>query len=164
MVDILLLQTVSIAIASAGVFVAAIYYILQLRNQTRMRQTDMLWRIYSSLNSKEFQEAGMKVMSLQSRDYSDFVKKHGEFFSGSPVSIALQTVGNLYEGVGLLLRRQLVDAELVYEFLGAPPIWEKMKPIIEGARQQYDMPKLGEWCEYLYNEMKKREQAGVKSG
>jgi hypothetical protein len=36
MVDI---QTVSIAIASAGVFLAAIYYILQIRHQTRIRQT-----------------------------------------------------------------------------------------------------------------------------
>jgi len=35
MVDI---QTVSIVIASAGVFVAAIYYILQIRHQTRKRR------------------------------------------------------------------------------------------------------------------------------
>jgi len=34
MVDI---QTVSIAIASAGVFAAAVYYILQLKHQTKIR-------------------------------------------------------------------------------------------------------------------------------
>jgi hypothetical protein len=39
-----------------------------------------------------------------------------------------------------------------------------MKMIVEGTRQQYNTPKLFEWFEYLYNEMKKREQAGVKNG
>lgn len=36
------IQTVSIVIASAGVFVAVIYYILQVRHQTRLRQTDLV--------------------------------------------------------------------------------------------------------------------------
>ena len=35
MIDI---QTISIAIASAGVFVAAIYYILQIRHQSKVRR------------------------------------------------------------------------------------------------------------------------------
>jgi hypothetical protein len=40
MVGILLLQIAFIAIASAGVFIAAVYYILQLRHQSKMRQTE----------------------------------------------------------------------------------------------------------------------------
>jgi hypothetical protein len=63
-VDILLLQTVSIAIASAGVFVAAVYYILQIRHQTKIRQTDLVIRLYSTYGSKEFQEAWATVREL----------------------------------------------------------------------------------------------------
>lgn len=48
MVDV---QTVSIAIASAGVFVAAIYYMLQLRHQSKMRKTEMVMRLYSAWQS-----------------------------------------------------------------------------------------------------------------
>jgi len=33
-----------------------------------------------------------------------------------------------------------------------------MKPIAEGMRKQYNQPDWYEWFEYLYNEMKKREQ------
>jgi len=44
MVDV---QTVSIAVASAGVFAAAIYYILQLKHQSKVRQTDLLVRLFS---------------------------------------------------------------------------------------------------------------------
>jgi len=35
------IQTISIAIASTGVFLAAIYYIFQIRHQTRIRQTEI---------------------------------------------------------------------------------------------------------------------------
>ena len=38
MVDI---QTVSIVVASTGVFAAAVYYIFQLRHQTKARQTEI---------------------------------------------------------------------------------------------------------------------------
>jgi hypothetical protein len=52
MVDI---QTISIAIASAGVLLAAIYYVLQIKHQTRLRQTDMVMRLYTTFGSTEFQ-------------------------------------------------------------------------------------------------------------
>ena len=44
-VDIMLLQTISIAIASAGVFLAAIYYIFQIRHQDKMRHLDLFMRL-----------------------------------------------------------------------------------------------------------------------
>lgn len=159
MVDI---QTVSIVIASAGLFAAAVYYILQLRHQTRMRQTDVFWRIYSSFNSKEFLEAWTKIFNLEFRDYNDFVKKYGLPFSGTPVSIAIGMVGNLFEGAGFLLHRRLLDFELACEVLPISMTWEKMKSIVEGTRQQYNFPTLYEWFEYLYNEVKKREQQKAK--
>jgi len=162
MVDI---PTISIVVATASVVAGVIYYSFQLRHQTRMRQTDVFWRIYSSFNSKEFLEAWMKMFNLEFGDYNDFVKKYGLPFSGKPVSIAVGMVGNLFEGAGFLLHKRLLDFELAYEVLPISMTWEKMKSIVEGIRQQYNMPKLFEWFEYLYNEMKKREKRrGVKSG
>jgi len=66
MVDI---QTVSIVIASAGVFAAAMYYILQIRHQSKLRQTDLAMRLYSTWQSKEFSEATLKVWNLKFKDY-----------------------------------------------------------------------------------------------
>lgn len=62
MVDI---QTVSIAIASAGVFAASIYYILQIRHQNRMRQTDLVMKLYSQFNSFEFQKVWYEVLKRE---------------------------------------------------------------------------------------------------
>jgi hypothetical protein len=39
-----------------------------------------------------------------------------------------------------------------------------LKPIVEGERKDYNQPRSLEWFEYLYNEMKKREQVGVSHG
>ena len=61
MVDI---STVSIVVASAGVFAAAIYYILQIRHQTKLRQTEMVMRLYATFGSAEFQNAYQKTMLL----------------------------------------------------------------------------------------------------
>lgn len=68
-------------------------------------------------------------------------------------------VGGLYEGIGLLLHKQLIDLEIAAEFLPIRPYWEKMKPLVEGVRQRYEAPHLFEWFEYFYNEARKYYQA-----
>jgi hypothetical protein len=41
--------------------------------------------------------------------------------------------------------------------------WEKIKPLVDGLRKEYQGPRYYEWFEYLYEEMKKREKAGGKN-
>ena len=157
-VDILLLQTVSIAIASAGVFAAAIYYILQLRHQAKTRQTDLLMRLYSIWESDDMQKAAWAVMELEYEDYNDYVKKYGT--SSTSHNVKIWRVGWFFNGIGVLVQSQLADIKLVDKLFGFMVIWlwEIMKPMVEGARKQFKVPKSLEWFEYLYNEMKKREQ------
>ena len=80
MVDV---QTISITVASAGVFAAAIYYILQIRHQSKVRQSDLIIRLYSFYNSEAYQKAVARVLALDYRDYDDFVKKYGSVPSPS---------------------------------------------------------------------------------
>lgn len=158
MVDILLLQTVSIAIASAGVFVAAIYYVLQIRHQTKMRQTDLLVRLFSMTMTKDFAEAWEKVMGEREiLDYRDYWKKYG--------FVEIDELFWFFEQLGRLLQKGLIDIDLLPIPYGQVKMfWEKMEPLKEGAREYFNEPKLGHGFEYLYNEMKKREKAGVKNG
>jgi hypothetical protein len=169
MVDI---QTVSIAIASAGVFAAAIYYILQIRHQSKVRQTDLLLRIYSTFGTEEFQKALTKTFNMEFKDYNDFVKKYSSptGFLEKPESIGMGTVNILFEEIGVLLSRKLIDLGLVDDLFGyvAIVVWEKIKPAVEGWRKQFQIPRSLQQFEYLYNELKKREQKlqqkGVKNG
>ena len=166
-VDILLLQTVSIAIASAGVFAAAVYYMLQLRHQRKVRQTDLVVKLYSSFTNDDFLAARAKIRNLEFEDYRDFVKKYGSLSLETPVNLAVFKVASYYDEVGALLHRELIDADLVSEFLTLTTIksWHKLKPLIEGYREDFGFGSRSfRWFEYLYNEMKKREQVGVKDG
>jgi len=167
MVDILLLQTISIVIASAGVFVAAIYYIFQLRHQSKMRQTDFITRLYSTYGSKEFHDIMMDLHSLQFSDFEDFEKKYGPWFSKGPAQTAVFVVATYLSEWGILLHRKIVDIDFLYDIFGSTAIklhWEKVKPVVLGIRERFHNQGVFGWFEYLYNEMKKREQAGVKNG
>jgi len=158
MVDILLLQTVSILIASAGVFAAAIYYMLQLRHQRKVRQTDLVMKLYSQFSSLEFQKMWQEVMKREAKDYNVYSHEYGtaEFLS----------VGIFFEGIGILLRRKLIDIELVDDMFTSPIklTWEKVKDVTLEARRVRNQPEVFEWFEYLYNEISKREQEGLKNG
>jgi hypothetical protein len=71
MVDI---QTVSIAIASASVVAGVLYYTFQIRHQNKMRQTDLVMKLYSAFGSKEFLKTWEDVVKREARDYDDYMK------------------------------------------------------------------------------------------
>jgi hypothetical protein len=154
MVDV---QTVSIAIASASIVIAAIYYILQIRHQSKVRQTDLAMRMYTSWVSEELTKPWLKVWNLEFTDYDDFKKKYGTYLSDNTENAALLSVINSFLVMGLLLQKKLVDAEIL-SHLPIGMTWNKVKPIIEGVRKETNDPSWYEEFEYLYNEIKKREQ------
>lgn len=65
-----------------------------------------------------------------------------------------------FEGIGVLLYRELIDIDLTEDIFSGPikKTWGKMKPIVEDDRKKLDDTAAAEWFECLYNEMKKREQ------
>lgn len=156
MVDV---QTVSIAVASAGVFLAAIYYILQIRYQKKMRQSDLVLRLYATFGSNEFQERWTEFIKGEYKDYNDFAKKYRIRSNPSPESCWL------FEALGVLLKNKLIDINLVDDLFTGPSkwFWEKLKPIAEDTRKTFNYPQYAEHIEYLYNEMKKREQQLAKT-
>jgi hypothetical protein len=152
-------QTISIVFASTGVLVAAIYYVHQIRHQTKIRQTDLLVRLAPWLNisSSEMQTALVKIMNLDFKDYDDFVEKYGPPLAEKPEQMAIVTFGNYFEAVGALLKRKLLDLDLVWDYWGETYItlFEKLKPIFS----YYIIGELEETeGAFLYHELKKREQ------
>ena len=169
-------QTVSIMLASASVMAGVIYYALQIRHQShmiqqqnKMRQTDLVVRLYSAFISKEFLDASTKLLALEFKDYEDYVNKYGPIlsvgkyglaFNDTPELRGLLIVDNFFQEVGILLHRGFIDAGLVTDIFTyrVELLWKKAEPIIQGVRKESNQPEMGKWFEYLYNEMKKREQ------
>jgi len=172
MVDI---QTISIAVASASVIAGVLYYSLQIRHQnlmiqqqTKMRQTDFLMRMYLEMGSEGMRRTRLRLQAVKIGDYDEFVKEHGPIFSAEPSQVweDIDRTGWFYTGMGLLVYRKFVDIGLVDDFLGYGVViaWEKLKPLVYGWRKQYNMPKSFGWFEYLYNEIKKYEQKLQQQG
>jgi hypothetical protein len=93
-----------------------------------------------------------KITTRECRDFSTYQNEFG--------LSDLNEVGWFFEGVGVLLRRKLIDIAVVDDLFSSPIkiSWEKMKHVAEGERKKFGRPQIWEWWEYLYNEMKKREQ------
>ena len=145
-------QTVSIAIASASVVAGVIYYLFQIRLQTKARQTDLVIRLYTTFASKEMRQTWEKITTREDIDFNAYREKFG--------LSEVNEIGWFFEGVGVLLHRKLIDITVVDDLFSSPIkiSWEKMKPIAEGERKQFGRPQIWEWWEYLYNKMQQREQ------
>jgi hypothetical protein len=151
-------STVSIVIASAGVLAGVIYYILEIRHQSRLRQTESVIRLspFFNMNAREMQEAITQVCSIEYENYDDYLER----YSGKPENTMLKMLGNYFEGIGILVSKKLVEADIVYNFWGdiIQSSWEKIMPLVADMRRDSDDLNMFVFWEYLYNEMKKREQ------
>ncbi|UCE96024.1 MAG: hypothetical protein JSV51_10100 [Candidatus Bathyarchaeota archaeon] len=152
------IQSISIVIAATSVVVGVIFAILQLRNAMKQRRTEILMSLYSRLGSAEFANALERIRTSEYKDYHEYVKKYGV--------AELYQVGSVFEGLGFLMHRKLVDKDLASLFSSSESLitWEKIRPMVENARKLLSQRRMGEyipmlvWWEYFYNEVKKREQ------
>lgn len=154
---------ISAIVAAAGVLVGVIYYVLDIRYQTRARKTDLLMKVYSIWGSTRFHNAITVFLATEVADNDSFVKKYGPIVSAESPKIwaDIDLIGTFFNEIGFLVNEKLISQKSVHDFLGYWVIitWEKMKPLVHGWRKQYNIPESYRWFEYLYNEMQKREQA-----
>jgi len=146
------IPSVSAIIAAAGVLIGVVLTVMEVRNLVETRQTDLVIRLYQTFGSKEIQDAWEMIQTRECKDFDSYRKEYG--------LREVNEVGWFFEGVGVLLRKKLVDIALIDDLFSSPVkrAWEKLKPIAEGERKQTNRPQIWEWFEYLYNEMQKREQ------
>ena len=116
MVDV---TEISAIVAAAGVFVGVIYYILEIRHQTEIRETDLAIRMnpWMNVSGSELTNAIATVWSLEYKDYNDFVKRYGPYNLVNLEHRALHMIMNYFEGVGLLLKRNLMDVNFAWDLL-----------------------------------------------
>ena len=169
MVDLTLafmaLQTISIV-------VAVIYHIMTLRNtrknqdlQLETRQSQLFMQLFQYQISKERYQDAWTLTEMEWDDFDDFARKYDS-------SVNIENFAMRYnrwyfwEGMGLLLKKGLVDREMIFYLLGSGfgvlTDWDKFGSIIKEMRVRLDQPNMNIWFEYLAEEMKKMtEEKGV---
>ncbi|KON29499.1 hypothetical protein AC482_06320 [miscellaneous Crenarchaeota group-15 archaeon DG-45] len=167
------LQTISIMLASASVTIAALYYAFTLR-YTRMnmktsletRQAQLFMRIYERFYDPEFSRQQNWVMFVwEWTDFDDAWKKYGPETNMEAAS-AFISVARYYEGIGVLVKRKLIDVNLVEELMSEYVIrsWDKMGPFFKEARERFKWPHLFQEFENISNTLEKTRQPSSTSG
>lgn len=148
-------QTISILVAATSVVIGVIFTVLELRNASKQRRTELLMSVHQRFGSEEFANAWEKIRTRESMSYSEYAKKYG-------FSEVIQ-VSSIFEALGYLIHRRLIDKDFVCDVISESTMmtWEKVKPMIDNAREQLGQRRSGEylpvfkWWEYFYNEVKK---------
>jgi hypothetical protein len=142
-------------IQTAGILVGIIYYITIMRNQQRTReltletrQTHLFMEIYKIYASKEFQRDLEQMKNVwKFEGYDDFFEKYD--VENNPDAHAIwDHAVRWHEGLGLLVRKGLIDPESVNDLMGI------FGPLILEFRERRDAPLRGNAIEYLHDAIK----------
>lgn len=152
------LTEISAIVAAAGVLIGVVHYMLDLRHQARIRQTDLIMRLHLHVVDKEFMDAYQRIKSLEFKDYNDFIEKFGPVNAERPEQTAIMMLAMFMEGIGVLLHQKLADVKAIGELFPVETSWKKLEPILIENRKQSGDPETWKWFEYLYTEVKKRKQ------
>ena len=146
-------QMVLSTLQTAGLLVGISYYILSLRNQNRARKTQLYLQLVNKFSQSDYIEAQGKFNDLEWSTAEDLI----EDFRNLEGRKTIATLGNWYEGLGVLVRENLLDIRVVSLLLTGLVIqfWEKFIPVIDGAREAWESPRVFIEAEYLYNQLKK---------
>jgi hypothetical protein len=160
------IPSISAIVVALGVVIGVIYYVLDLRHQSKSRQMSVLMNLYMTYGSDDMRKAVQDVIALMDKykDYDSFVKEYG---FGSQAWVDINKYLWFFNGVGFLVHEGFVDMRLVlglFQTQGIKLCWEKWKIFVEGQRKAFGLPESYAWIEYLYNEVKKREQRSASYG
>lgn len=156
-------------VAIFGVIAGLSYYVMVVRNNQRTqrqqletRQAQLFMNLYETWSTPGFRKRSNWVNQvLEYEDSEDFHSKYGAV--ADPDAFAdWASVAAYYEGIGVLIRKGLINIDLVYELLrnSISITWEKMGPeFLDSRARGTGHPTLFSNFEFLYNEIKKREES-----
>lgn len=148
---------ISTTFAGLSVLVGVVFAIFQMRDAARARHTELIIDLNPALRvgADEISECLPIVWGRDYDDYEDYVQKHGDPFGDKPFYV----ITEYYNGLGFLLHRGLIDIDEVDYLLSGTVsgTWEKVRPLVQSMRVQNNVPGLGEWFEYLYEQTGRRE-------
>lgn len=150
------IQATYYMVAATGVLVAAVYYILNMRATLQTRQAQLFIQLYTIFTSYEFKTKWNEIMNVwEWDDFEDFNAKYGLVSNPAEFS-KFDLVGTFFEGIGVLIKRGLIDVTLVDDLMSGHIVWawEKFEPLVKDYRIVMNWPQCLEWWEYLYHEVK----------
>ncbi len=158
MVDV---QTIGVIVTAVSVSLAAIYYMMTLRNTTDNRKAQLLMECNRIMNSKEFVVDLHETLNYEWRNFDDFWQKYGH---PSPAAHTKWIyIANLMSSTLDLLDRNLISEDMARQFLGYVSMglfWEKFGPMIREMRGRMNQPSMFGRMEYYYDKWQRTGPKG----
>ncbi len=116
------------------------------------RQAQMYMRIYERITDEEMFEKLFELNEYRWDDYEDYLEKYSGDIN---VRARRISVVGFFEGLGMLVKRGLIDPVFVADSMGGHVInyWNKFGPVVEEGRRRSGDKIAQENLEYLYNEI-----------
>jgi hypothetical protein len=118
-------------------------------------------QIYNRWNSKELLHAyGQVRYTYQWTDFTDSWKKYGPDVNPEAY-VNIMLLRTFFEGLGVLVKKELIDITLIEDLLSERIIWyweKALEPVLEDIRKLANDPTQADHVEYLYHELKHRQR------
>jgi hypothetical protein len=158
------LQTLLTYLTLISVPVGVFYHIMTLRNtrrnqdqQLETRQAQLFMSLYNRLSDKNFNQDWMDAVSLTINSQEEYMHLFYDTEKRTEIGSAVNALFAYFEGIGVLIKRGLVDISLVDDLMSSYILmtWNKYGPFIKEQQESANRPELWEHFEYLANEIKK---------
>jgi hypothetical protein len=163
MVDV---QTIGVLVTATSAVIGLAYYVFTTRITLQTRQAQLFMQLYNKWQDRDFNKSKYLVMTYPLNSYEDYE----EIWSDEERASTFRVVGTFLEGLGVLVKRGLVDKGFVDDMMSGDIIgfWEKYGEVVREERRRLNYPQALEWTEYLYNQVKpvslRQHPESVKGG
>ena len=163
------LQTLFGYLTPISLTIGVIYHIMTLRNTRKnqelslksqeqaleTRQVQLFMNVYSRFDNPVLMNSYVKAAYQEWSDFDDWYTKYGPQSDVDGYASWLH-LNNSIQGIGVLVRKNLVDVGIVYDLMGTMVArhWEKAEPLVRGLRERFQV-KMYNDVEFLYNELRK---------
>jgi len=150
-------QTISFYIGVFSVVFGVITWYIQSRRNQKITQASLYMQLHAQWRDRKFIDNYYSMLQWEWKDLDDYAEN---ILSDHEKSLTTTEIIWYFESVGQLLREGLIEPDIVYTMLGDRFMnWaEKYADILKAVRDLYEAPERYRNIEYLYEEMKKRQQ------
>ena len=158
------IEYLPLVLTGIGIIASILYYTMVLRNANKTqqlhfenRQAQLLMSLYDKYTETELMRQQIEIISQAWSDVDDFWDRYGPF-SNPDFYTQFARLAYYFDGIGVLIKRDLVDKNAIYDLMGVHILQYWSDPygkLIEGLREKWNNPHAYKWFEYLAKEMEK---------
>ena len=157
-------QTATVVVTGISVIIGVILSINSRKQELETRQAQLFMQVYNRWSQRDTVKAyGVVRYKHKWTDLKDWFSKYGADVDPEAYAYTM-TLNTFFEGLGVLVKKDLIDIDLVEDLFSQRIIWyweQNQQPVIGDIRKFTKDPTQYDSIEYLYNVMKQRQKATV---